>query len=578
MLKKDLKKLIDTAAGRIPADLVIMNGKIADVYGGRFIETGLAISGGLIAGLGDYEGRSVIDARGQYILPGFIESHIHIESSFLCPEELGRILVPCGTSTIIADPHEIVNVRGLAGLRYMMEAAEGTVMDIKFMAPSCVPAAAHEHAGAALDAEALAEPLGEPGVLGLGEFMNYPAVIRGDDAALDKIVLALERGKLIDGHSPGLVGGDLNAYAAAGIHTDHECAAVEEMEQRLARGMYVMLRQGSACRDLRNLLKGLTPQNSRRCILCSDDYQPRSIFENGHIDNHLRICVEEGIDPMTALRMATLNAAECFRLHDRGGIAPGLRADIVIVDNLKDFRVRKTFIGGTAAAEDGKYLLPVQRRDDSAVRGTFHVKDFSPEKLALPLKSDQVYVIDLKPGSVVTGKGRAVVKRDAGGRFVYDPAADIAKIAVVERHRNTGHVGLGLIRGYGIRRGAAALSVAHDSHNIIAVGVNDADMAAAVERLIAIGGGAVLVRDGITLEEMPLPLGGLMSDRDGEWVDKKLISLHQKAVAGLGVSEDVEPLMSLCFMSLTVIPELKITDMGLFDVGQFKFIAPEAEG
>ncbi|MDR0623527.1 MAG: adenine deaminase [Treponema sp.] len=577
MTRQELKKLIDTAAGRIPADLVIRNGKIADVYTGRFIETSLAISGGLIAGLGTYEGREIINAGGRYILPGFIESHIHIESSFLCPEELSRLLVPRGTATIIADPHEIVNVCGLRGLRYMMNAAEAAALDIKFMVPSCVPTTSFEHAGAVLDAEALREPLEGENILGLGEFMNYPAVIRGEEAALDKIFLALERGKLIDGHSPGLTGGDLNAYAAAYIHTDHECATVEEMEQRISRGMYVMLRQGSACHDLKNLLKGLTPQNSRRCILCSDDYQPRSILENGHMDNHLRICVAGGIDPMTALRMATLNAAECFRLYDRGGIAPGLRADIVIVDNLKDFEVRKVILGGKTAAENGECLTPVTRRDDSAVRGSFFVKDFSVEKLALPLKSDQVYVIDLKPGSVVTGKGRARVQRDGQGRFVHDPAGDIAKIAVVERHQRTGNVGVGLIRGYGIRRGAAALSVAHDSHNIIAVGVNDADMAAAVERLIAMGGGAALVRDGAVLEEMPLPLGGLMSDREGLWVDEKLTVLHHRAVADLGVSKDVEPLMSLCFMSLVVIPELKITDMGLFDVGQFKSIPPEAE-
>ncbi|MDR2259233.1 MAG: adenine deaminase [Treponema sp.] len=577
MTKGDLKNLIDTAAGRIPADLVIRNGKIADVYAGRFIEADLAVSGGLIAGLGSYEGRETINAGGRYVLPGFIESHIHIESSFLCPEELSRLLVPRGAATIIADPHEIVNVCGLRGLRYMMDAAEAAALDIKFMVPSCVPTAAFEHAGAVLDAEDLREPLGAPEILGLGEFMNYPAVIRGEEAALDKIFLALERGKLIDGHGPGLTGGALNAYAAAYIHTDHECATVEEMEQRISRGMYVMLRQGSACHDLKNLLQGLTPQNSRRCILCSDDYQPRNILENGHIDNHLRICVAGGIDPMTAIQMATLNAAECFRLYDRGGIAPGLRADIVIVDNLKDFGVGQVILGGRIAAENGKCLAPVTRRDDSAVRGSFFVKDFSVEKLALPLKSDQVYVIDMKPGSVITGKGRARVRRDSGGRFVYDPAADVAKIAVVERHQRTGNVGVGLIRGYGIRRGAAALSVAHDSHNIIVVGVNDTDMAVAVERLIAMGGGAALVRDGIVLEEMPLPLGGLMSDRDGEWVDKKLTALHHRAVAGLGVSKDVEPLMSLCFMSLVVIPELKITDMGLFDVGQFKAIPPEAE-
>jgi adenine deaminase len=574
MNKGTLKKLIDTAAGRIPADLVIRNGRIVDVYTGRVIEGDLALSGALIAGIGNYGGLETFDAGGRYILPGLIESHIHIESSFLCPEELGRLLVPHGTTTIIADPHEIVNVCGIAGLDYMMDAAEATALDIKFMIPSCVPSTPFEHAGAVLDAAALREPVKDRRILGLGEFMDYPAVIGGADGALDKLLTAIEEGKLIDGHSPGVAGNDLNAYAAA-IHTDHECAGPDEMTERLSRGMYVMLRQGSACHDLRNLLKGLTPQNSRHCILCSDDYQPRSIFADGHIDNHLRICVEEGVDPLTAVQMATLNAAECFRLSDRGGIAPGLRADLVLADDLAGFRVRHVFIEGTLAASEGQYLLPFERRDDAAVRGSFHVRDFSAERLRLRLSGDRVHVIDVKPGSVVTGKGTASVRRGAAGEFVHDPQTDIAKIAVVERHRNTGNVGLGLLRGYGIRHGAIALSVAHDSHNIITVGVNDGDMAAAVERLLALGGGVVLVRDGAILEEMPLPLGGIMSDQSGEWVDGKLTALHHKAVEGLGVSRDVEPLMTLCFMSLAVIPELKITDSGLFDVGRFEFIPLE---
>jgi adenine deaminase len=362
------------------------------------------------------------------------------------------------------------------------------------------------------------------------------------------------------------------------IRTDHECSGPKEMIERLSRGMYVMLRQGSACRDLRSLIPAVTPENSRRCLLCSDDYQPRSILEEGHINNDLRICVEEGLPPMTALRMATLNAAECFGLRDRGGFAPGLRADMVLVDSLKDFRPGRVFIGGEPAAEGGRFLLPLEKRDDSALRGSFHVKDFSAAKLAMKLASGSVWVIDIKPDTVLTGRGRASVRRDASGNFVFDPAADIAKIAVIERHRNTGNVGLGLVRGYGIRRGAAAISVAHDSHNIICAGTNDADMAAAVGRIIALDGGAVLAHNGKVLEEMPLPLGGLMSDRDGAWVDKKLKSLQRTAVEELGVNSRLEPLMTLWFMSLPVIPEIKITDMGLFDVAAYKFIPPEASG
>ncbi|MDR1319617.1 MAG: adenine deaminase [Treponema sp.] len=578
MNKKILRKLIDVAAGRQPADLLVRNGKIADVYSGHFIEGELAVAEGRIAAMGEagtYGGNKIADAEGQYVLPGFIDSHIHIESSFLTPSELCRLLVPLGTAAIIADPHEIVNVAGLAGLEYMLAASEGLALDIKFMLPSCVPSTPFEHAGALLDAKSLEEPMTKERILGLGEMMNYPGVINGDDDTLDKLLLAIRQGKLIDGHSPGLGGQKLRAYMAGMIHTDHECSSVKEMTERLSRGMYVMLRQGSACRDLRSLIPAVTPENSRRCLLCSDDYQPRSILGEGHINNDLRICVEEGLSPMTALRMATLNAAECFGLRDRGGFAPGLRADMTLVQDLKEFRPERVFIGGEPAAERGRFLLPPGKRDDSAVRGSFHVKDFSVKKLALRLASGSVWVIDIKPGGVLTGKGRAEIRRDASGNFVFDPAADIAKIAVIERHQNTGNVGLGLIRGYGIRRGAAAISVAHDSHNIICAGTNDADMAAAVERIIALGGGAVLTHNGMVLEEMPLPLGGLMSDRDGVWVDEKLSSLQRKAVEDLGVNRGVEPLMTLCFMSLPVIPEIKITDLGLFDVGAFKFIPLE---
>ena len=580
MDKVTLRKLIDTAAGRTAADLVIRNGIIADVYSGRFFKGDIAISGGLIAALaesGTCVGVEEIDAAGQYLLPGLIDSHIHIESSFLSPGELGRLLLPLGTCTIIADPHEIVNVCGIAGLNYMLSAATDTVMDIKFMIPSCVPATPFEHAGAVLDANALAGSIRNENILGLGEMMNYPGVINRDDGVLEKILLARSQGKLIDGHSPGVKGRELCAYASTLIHTDHECASVEDVRERLTLGMYVMLRQGSACHDLRNLLPALTPENSRRCVLCSDDYQPRTILEHGHLNNDLRICVEEGVPPITAIRMATLNASECFRLYDRGALAPGLRADIVIAEDIKDFKVSRVIKGGRLCAEDGKYLPKLTLSIDSSVLGSFHVRDFSEKKLALHLNSDSVWVIDLRPGSVVTGKAKALVKRDSSGNFECDPASDIAKIAVIERHNGTGNTGIGLIRGYGIRKGAVALSVAHDSHNIITVGRNDADMAAGVERLIAIGGGAVLINDGKVLEEMPLPIGGLMSDQSGEWVDKKLKALDKKAVEELGVNPKLEPLMSLCFMSLPVIPELKLTDMGLFDVGTFKFIPLEAD-
>ena len=406
--------------------------------------------------------------------------------------------------------------------------------------------------------------------------MNYPGILNTSDSDMDKLMVAYENGKLIDGHSPGLSGKDLNAYAGAGVRNDHECSTVEEMKDRLERGMYVLMRQGSACHNLRTLLAGVTPFNSRRCLLCSDDRQPKTIFEEGHLDAHLRICVEEGIDPMTAVQMATLNAAECFRLYDRGAIAPGLRADLVLVKDLKEFKVEKVWIEGTLVAEDGRYLPEVTRCDITPVKGSVHVKDFSVEKLKMNLKSDHVHVIDILPGGVVTGKGTADITRTSDGDFQYDPSADIVKVAVVERHKNTGNVAVGLLRGYGMKRGAVALSIAHDSHNMIAVGVSNEEIAFAVEQLIAQTGGVVITSEGQVLESMPLPVGGIMSDQTGEWVDKKLTSLHETAYQKLSINCDVEPVMTLCFMALPVIPELKLTDMGLFDVTKFEFISVEA--
>ncbi|AEF82748.1 adenine deaminase [Leadbettera azotonutricia ZAS-9] len=581
MGKNELQKLMDTAAGRRPADLLIKNARIADVYSGVFFQGDAAVSGEYIAGIvpgeGGYEALAVVDAAGAYLLPGFIDSHIHIESSYLCPEEFGRLLVPLGTTTIITDPHEIVNIAGLSGLAYMLGAAEQSALDIKFMLPSCVPATPFDHAGARIDAQDMAKPLEDGRILGLGEFMDFPDLIGGKDAVLDKVILARKAGKLIDGHAPLLTGKDLNAYTASGIHTDHECTTVEEMQEKISRGMYAMLRQGSACDDLAVLVKGVTDKNNRRCLLCSDDLQPRTIRERGHMNALLKNCVEAGLAPMAAIRMATLNAAECFRLHDRGAIAPGLRADMVLVHDLENFHAEKVFIAGKLISENNRYLPQIIRHDDSAVRGTFHVRDFSKERLKLRLNSDTVYVIDVSAGSLITGKGKAKVKRDSEGCFVHESGVDIAKIAVVERHHNTGNIGLALLRGFGIKRGAIAISISHDSHNIITAGVSDDDIVFAVEELLRQNGGMALVQGGKLLAGMSLPLGGIMSDQSGEWVEKKLSAIYECARRDLGIKEEIDPVSIFAFMSLAVIPELKLTDMGLFDFASRKIIPLEAE-
>jgi len=577
MEKHMLKKRIDTAAGRIPADMVIKNSKIIDVYNSSIIEgKSIAIADGYIVGIGDYQGKHVIDAEGRYVAPGFIDSHIHIESSYVTPEEIGRLLVPHGTTTIIADPHEIVNVCGMNGLNYMLEAAKGTKLDIRYMLPSCVPATPFENAGAILDAERMKEPLKDAKILGLGEFMNYTGVVEADDDVLNKLLLAINEGKVIDGHSPSLAGNALNAYAACRIRTDHECSTIEEMLDRLSRGFYILLREGSACHNLRMLLKAVTPANSRRCLLCSDDRQPETILRLGHLDNHMRICVEEGISPITAIQMASLNAAECYGLTDRGAIAPGFRADIVLLDDLNDFKVHQVFIKGEEVAREGKYLPRVQRFDISTVQGCFNVRNFTIDKLKLKSRSKNVHVIDIIPGGVITAKGTAEVTINEEGEFVWQPEQDIVKIAVIERHHGTGNVALALLRGYGIKAGAVALSIAHDSHNIITVGTNDKDMVLAVENLIKQGGGIILVKDGDIINSMPMVVGGIMSDQSGEWVREKLAQIHKDAYVHLGINKEIEPVMTLCFMSLPVIPEIKLTDKGLFDVTQQTFIPIEA--
>lgn len=576
-MREQLKKMIETAQGIIPADVVIKNCKVVNVYSGEIVEGDIAICDGQIAGVGTYDGKEIIDAEGRYAAPGFIDSHIHIESSYVSPEELGRLLVPHGGTTIMADPHEIANVCGEAGLAYMVEAGKHTVLDIKYELPSCVPATPFENAGAVLGAKEIEQLIGNQDFIGLGEFMNFPGVLNADEEVINKIIAAKMAGKWIDGHGAGLTGHALSAYASVGVLADHECSTVDEMKERLERGMYILLRQGSACHNLRTLLAGVTSENSRRCLLCSDDRQPKTILNEGHLDNHLRICVEEGIDAVTAIRMATLNAAECFGLQDRGAIAPGKRADIVLLDDLTSFNVNRVWVEGKLVAEAGVYLPKVEKYDISSVKGSVVLKDFSKEKFKMNLKSNKVNVIGILPGGVVTEKLTSEVQLDENGEFVWNPDEDIVKVAVLERHHKIGNVACGFLKGYGIKEGAVALSVAHDSHNIIVVGVSDDEMEFAVNALVEQEGGIVLVKNGKVVESMPMPIAGLMSDQSGEWVDEKLTSIHDKAYQELGICGSVEPVMTLCFMSLIVIPEIKLTDTGLFDVTTFSFIPVEAE-
>lgn len=574
---KTNKEFIDVAMKRKKADLVLKNGKIIDVFSRSVIEEDLGVHEGVIVGFGDYQGVEEIDLKGKYVAPGLIDGHIHIESSYLTPEELGSLLVNFGTTTIVADPHEIVNVRGLDGLDYMIEASKNTELDIKYVLPSCVPATPFENAGAIVNADDMNNHMNMEEIIGLGEFMNFPGVIYGDDECLRKINLAKKENKIIDGHCPGLRWNELNAYIGAGISTDHECMTEEEMKEKISKGMYIQLRHGSACHDLERLIDIVDEKNYQRCMFCSDDRQPETILKHGHIDNHLRIAVEHGIDPIMAIQIATINAATCYGFNDRGAIAPGKRADLAVFEDLKDFRNTMTFIEGKKVSENGAHLYKVEKADMKKVLNSFNVKDFSVDKLKLNLKSSKANVIEIIPGGVVTKSTVEEVELDENGDFIYNPNRDIVKIAVAERHNGTGNVAVGLLKGYGIKKGTVALSIAHDSHNIIVSGTNNDDMSLAVEELTKQGGGVVLIEKGNVIGRMELVIGGIMSDKSIEEVNEKLKEIHNIAIEELKVNSNIDPIMTLCFMSLPVIPELKITDEGLFDVNKFEFTKLEAE-
>ena len=578
MEKQKLIKLIDVAAGRKKADLVLKNTKIVDVFQAKILTGDIAISDGYIAGIGEsYQGVEERNYTGKYVAPGFIEAHIHIESSYVSPEEFSRVFIPRGTTTILADPHEIVNVAGLKGLDYMVNAAKNAKMDVRYMMPPCVPATNFETSGADLYADDMEDALKTGEVDGLAELMNFPGVINADDKMIDEILMAKKYGARIDGHAPQVVGKDLNAYIAAGPANDHECSTLEEAEERLARGMYLLLREGSVTQDLRKLLPIVNTANSRRCLLSGDDVQEKTAINKGHLDNSIRICIDEGLNPITAIQMATLNPAEYCGLNDRGAIAPGRRADMVVFESLEDFAVEETYILGEKLSQGNEYLGEVNYYPIDSVESSMHVKDFTREKLQLHLNSDKVRAIGVVPGEVLTTEEHVTVRRDGDDNFVYNDQEDVTKIVVVERHHNTGNVNVNLLSGYGIKAGAIAISIGHDSHNIIATGTNDDDIFMAVNELIKQEGGAVVVKDEKVISRMELKIAGLMCNLPAEKMIAQQDALDEAVHEELGVPDNVNPVMTLSFMPLAVIPKLKITDKGLVDVEKNAFVSNELD-
>lgn len=545
------KSLIDAAMGRIPADLVLKNGVIADVFTGRFIPCDVLIKDGYICGLGEYDCENSIDVSGKFILPGLIDAHVHIESSMVTPPQYAKAAVPHGVTTVIADPHEITNVCGETGLEFMKKSAEGLPLDIKYMLPSCVPAAPFEHAGAALTAEDTRRMA--DGYFGIGEMMNYPGVIGGDDETLGKLV----SGKTIDGHAPGLAGRRLDAYINAGIKTDHECSEIFEMLEKIGKGMYIALREGTLSKDLGRLVYGVNPYTFRRCMLCTDDRSVSEILKDGTIDYMIRSAVRLGVDPMMAISMGTVCAAECYGLKDRGAIAPGYIADLIIIDTPHDFNIEAVFKNGVKAAENGRALFDVPECGISSVTGTVHLPRLTADDFAHE-QPDEFTAISLVPDSIITKK-TAARRGDA-----------LSKLCVIERHRGSGNKGFGYVTNYGIKNGAVASSVGHDSHNVAVIGDNDADMAAAVNAL-GKNGGICIVSGGEVKAKLELEIAGLMTERGAEYVSSAHDALMREARA-LGVTESVDPFLSLAFLPLPVIPEIRVTDSGLFDVEAFSFI------
>lgn len=578
MDKNSLKKRIAIAAKKIPADIIIKNGKIVDVFNQEIIEADIAISDGVFAGIGTFDGSNTIDAEGKYVSPGFIDGHVHIESAMVTPAEFTNVVIPHGVTSVVADPHEIANVSGIDGIKFMIDASENTPLNVFFGIPFCVPATPFENAGASLSADDILPLYDDERVVSLGEVMDFPAVFNGDDGMLDKILDAMDQDKVIDGHAAGVEQNGINVYMAAGIHSDHECTTVAEAKDRLQRGMYVMLREGSASRDLKTLLNAVNERNARRCLFVTDDKHLDDLIKEGSIDHNIRVTIQHGIKPITAIQLATLNAAECFGLKGKGAIAPGYDADFLLLDDLENVTIAETFVKGISVAKNGHCVERYKNTTKPPARLTNSVqmREATLEDLYIGIDNGQkANIISIIPNSIVT-KHQVHAIEACNGQFQPSIKNDLLKMAVIERHNQKGNVGLGILHGLGLKSGAIASTIAHDSHNIVVAGTSDNDMVTAINCIKEINGGVVVVDNGNTLAQLPLPISGLISDQDFITVNEGLHKLND-ALASIGFSGDFNPFITLSFMALPVIPEIKLTDLGLFDVKSFKHITIKAE-
>lgn len=563
-----LEDIIRAAKGDLEADCVIRNARIVNVFSEEIYYSDIAIKDGIIAGIAKgYKGKQEIDVNGKYVTPSFIDGHVHIESSMLLPSEFAKMVVPSGTTTVIADPHEISNIIGLHGISFMREASKDLPLDVYMMLPSCVPASPYETSGFELNSYDLSLLIDSPWILGIAEMMNFPGVINLDSEVLSKIKLGLEKRKRIDGHAPYLSGKNLCAYRAAGVTSDHECTNSQEAIEKLRMGMYIMVREGSAAKDLDALIPLLKDYPSRKCIFVTDDRYPSALKE--HINIMVRRAVEKGVAPVKAIQMASINTAEYFGLNNLGAIAPGYKADMLILDNLYDFKPLIVIKNGNIAAQDGKMTIEAEKKNLSSLRGTVNIRWLDKEDLRIKAKSNKVKTIEVTDGQLVTKCIEADINV-IDGYAVSNIDDDVLKILVIERHKASGNIGKGFVKGFGLKSGAIASTVAHDSHNMIVIGTNDDDMFQAIKELVKSQGGKVIVKDGEVIAKLELPIAGLMSDESASEVIKKCDELKKgEKTIGCTLSE---PFMTMAFLSLSVIPELKLTDKGLMDVMNNKYI------
>ncbi len=565
---RSIDNLLSVARGKLPADLILTNARVVNVFTGEIERGNVAIWGGRIAGVGDYrQAKQILDLGGRYLAPGFIDGHVHLESSMLDVAQYARAVVPRGTLAIVTDLHEIANVSGLVGMKYVLDCARRLPLQLFLMAPSCVPATHLETAGANLDAQALRQVLRWKECIGLGEVMNFPGVLSGDESVLSKIELA--RGKAVDGHAPGLTGKDLSAYIAAGIHSDHESVSLEEAREKLRQGMFVMIREGSSEKNLDALLPLVTDRTYHRCLLVVDDRSCVDLLKDGDIDAVVRKAIRRGLDPVRAIQMATINTAGYFQLEGLGAVAPGYQANLIVIDDLTSLAIDMVFYRGGLVARDGKPLFPVKKASSRGLTNSVNIKPFGLAALHLPASGETARVIEIVPGQIITRK-RTKKVRVRNGLIVPDTDRDILKVVVVERHKATGNIGVGLVSGFGLKAGALASSIAHDSHNIVAVGTNDEDIYLAIREIERQQGGLVATAGGKVLATLALPIAGLLSDEPLEAVVAKLNRLEQVATELGGKLSS--PFSTLSFVALPVIPELRLTDLGLVDVLQFRLI------